>query len=686
MKPTDLSLVSTIRERCRVCYTCVRECPAKAIRIAGGQAEVIPSRCIGCGSCVLVCSQGAKRVLSSVEDANALLRSGARVAACVAPSFPAEIGERDVRHMVGALRKLGFSLVCEVAFGADLVARAYRELLVQRPHDKFIATACPAIVNFVERYHPDLMPHLAPIASPMLATARALRARYGADTKIVFIGPCIAKKGEAATLTGADRVDAVLTFRELRDMLDSAGIGNDSEVTLSDFDPPRAGLGGVFPLPRGSLQAAGIDEDLTCNDVVSADGRAAFPEALQEFSAGALNVHLLELLCCRGGCVMGAGMSVELPPFARRAHVSRHVQSQRANFDRAAWSVEMDQLRDLPMARSFQTASQSMPTPSADEIHTVMIEMGKFGPDDELNCGACGYDTCREHAVAILRGLAEDEMCLPYTIERLKKTVQKLDLSNTKLASTQQALVQAEKLASMGQLAAGIAHEVNNPLGVVLLYAHILLEACAQDSPQSKDVAMIVEQADRCKKIVSGLLNFARQNKVVLLPTKIADLVERSLHGVLVPAGIEVVVEHQDPAASADLDADQIRQVLTNLLINAVAAMPAGGRLTARSAFSDEQVLFAVEDTGVGIPKENIKRVFEPFFTTKQMGRGTGLGLAVSYGIVKMHRGNIRLKSNSDLSAGPTGTTFTVTLPRFEQRDESMSFSQPEGDGREDVR
>jgi iron only hydrogenase large subunit-like protein/nitrogen-specific signal transduction histidine kinase len=685
MKPTDLSLVSTIRERCRVCYTCVRECPAKAIRIAGGQAEVIPSRCIGCGSCVLVCSQGAKRVLSSVEDVNVLLRSGARVAACVAPSFPAEIGERDVRQMVGALRRLGFSLVCEVAFGADLVAHAYRDLLAQRPRDSFIATACPAIVNFVERYHPDLMPHLAPIASPMLATARALRARYGTDTKIVFIGPCIAKKGEAATLTGQDRVDAVLTFRELRDMLDSARIAM-SETTLSDFDPPRAGLGGVFPLPRGSLQTAGIDEDLTCNDVVSADGRAAFPEALQEFSAGALNVRLLELLCCRGGCVMGAGMSVELPPFARRAHVSRQVQSQRASFDRAAWSVEMEQLRDLPIGRSFQTASQTLPTPSADEIRTVMIEMGKFGPDDELNCGACGYDTCRAHAVAILRGLAEDEMCLPYTIERLKKTVQKLDFSNTKLASTQQALVQAEKLASMGQLAAGIAHEVNNPLGVVLLYAHVLLESCDKDLPNAKDLAMIVEQADRCKKIVSGLLNFARQNKVVLLPTRLADLVARSLRGVVTPAGIEVVLEHQDTTASADLDADQIRQVLTNLLTNAVAAMPAGGRLTVRSGANPDQVWFAVEDTGVGIPKENVNRVFEPFFTTKQMGRGTGLGLAVSYGIVKMHRGNIRLKSNADAAAGPTGTTFTVTLPRFERREESMSFLAPEDEGLKDDR
>jgi len=220
----------------------------------------------------------------------------------------------------------------------------------------------------------------------------------------------------------------------------------------------------------------------------------------------------------------------------------------------------------------------------------------------------------------------------------------------------------------------------------VLLYAHVLLEALDKDSPQSKDLAMIVEQADRCKKIVSGLLNFARQSKVVLLPTKIADLVERSLRGVPTPAGVEVAVEHQDAAVTADLDADQIRQVLTNLLTNAVAAMPAGGRLTVRTGATQEQVWFAVEDTGVGIPKENVNRVFEPFFTTKQMGRGTGLGLAVSYGIVKMHRGNIRLKSNSDLSAGPTGTTFTVTLPRFEQREESTSFLAPEDEAPKDAR
>jgi signal transduction histidine kinase len=274
-------------------------------------------------------------------------------------------------------------------------------------------------------------------------------------------------------------------------------------------------------------------------------------------------------------------------------------------------------------------------------------------------------------------------MCLPYTIERLRRTVEDLDRSHHQLATAQQALVQAEKLASMGQLSAGIAHEVNNPLGVVLLYAHILLDSCATGTPLYKDLAMIVEQADRCKGIVAGLLDFARQNKVVLMPTAVVDLFARALRSVPLPTNIAVVVEHADPALAAELDVDQMNQVLTNLITNAVAAMPQGGRLTLRSGQSGDQVWFSVEDTGQGIPKENVNRVFEPFFTTRQMGRGTGLGLAVSYGIVKMHRGSIRLKSNADPAAGPTGSTFTVTVPRLERREENLPLFAADADGNE---
>jgi len=215
-------------------------------------------------------------------------------------------------------------------------------------------------------------------------------------------------------------------------------------------------------------------------------------------------------------------------------------------------------------------------------------------------------------------------------------------------------------------LAAGIAHEVNNPLGVVLMYSHLLLDACPQDSSLRDDLTMITEQADRCKKIVAGLLHFARQNKVVRFPADLRDLVDRALRAVRVPDNIEVHVEHQLADPIAEVDRDQIVQVLTNLAANAAAAMETGGCLTVRTSDSAERVVLQVVDTGIGIPEENMKKIFDPFFTTKPMGKGTGLGLAVTYGIVKMHCGDVRVQSQANPAAGPTGTTFTVVLPRRE--------------------
>jgi signal transduction histidine kinase/ferredoxin len=657
-----IPLVTTIRERCRVCYTCVRECPAKAIRIATGQAEVMAERCIGCGNCVRVCSQRAKQVLGGIEQVRALLASGAAVAAMVAPSFPAEFTECDERRLLGMLRAMGFAYVGEVAFGADLVADRYRRLLAEADGRRYIATTCPAIIGYVEKYHPGLVPSLAPIVSPMVATARALRREYGGAVRTVFVGPCIAKKGEAASERIPGEVDAVLTFVELREMLRERGLAPGA-VVPGDFDPPRAGPGGLLPIARGLLQAAEVREDLAAGEVVAAEGRDSFVDALGEFESGALDARLLEILCCKG-CIMGAGMSVRTPHFSRRSRVSQHVRRRWVPADLARWQAEVARFADLDLSRRFAANDQRIAIPVADQLVDIMARMGKFTPDDELNCGACGYDTCREHAVAIYKGLAESEMCLPHTIEQLKRAVKELAVSNEQLASAQEALMQSEKLASMGQLAAGIAHEVNNPLGVVLMYAHLLLDECEKRSPLYADLAMIGEQADRCKKIVSGLLHFARQNKVLLVPSDLGDLVERALRALPAPEGVMVRVEHASADRTAEVDRDQIIQVLTNLVSNAYAAMPQGGTLGIRTGGDADRVVLGVSDTGVGIRKENLGKIFEPFFTTKQIGKGTGLGLAVTYGIVKMHRGDIRVESSADPSAGPTGTTFTVTLPR----------------------
>ena len=588
------------------------------------------------------------------------------MAAIVAPSYPAEFTECNTAGLVGALRDLGFAQVHEVSFGADLVAAEYARLLEQED-GRHIATTCPAVVSYVRKYHPDILDSLAPIVSPMLATARVLHQKYGPDLKIVFVGPCIAKKGEARYEQFDGEVDAALTLVELRALLAARGVGLSArDAADDDFDPPHGSLGALFPITRGMLQAADLDEDLLNGDIVSADGRQNLVEAITDFEHGDTEARLLDILCCEG-CIMGAGFSCEEPVFKRRSDVSRETRLRQNAFDQAAWDAAMAEFSGVDLSRTFQPFDQRFDDmPSGEEVEEILARMNKYGPEDELDCGACGYESCRAHAVAIWQGLAEVEMCLPYSVEELRKTVDELQETNHSLETTKEALVKSEKLASMGQLAAGIAHEVNNPLGILLLHANLLLEDCEVDSQEADDVKLIVDQANRCKKIISGLLNFARQSRVVRQPTDVTNLVGEVMRTLPIAEGVSVeVVDHLDDPV-AELDGDQIVQVLTNLLTNAQHAMPDGGDILVTLDGTDENILISVQDQGTGIPPENLDKLFSPFFTTKQVGKGTGLGLAVTHGIVKMHRGQINVESNADPAKGPTGTTFSISLPRYE--------------------
>ena len=662
-QPDNKPFIKTIKELCRMCYTCVRECPAKAIRIVDGQAEVMPERCIACGNCVKVCSQNAKVAISSTDQLLALLKSGKPVACCVAPSFPAAFIEFSHRKLVGMLRALGFTYVTEVAFGADLVAREYKKLFDRTPERRFIATTCPAIVGFVERYHPELVDSLAPIVSPMIAHARALRKIYGQELAVAFIGPCIAKKVEASSKVTPDEIDVAITFRELAELFTNQGITPET-INPGEFDPPHPAAGSLFPIGGGMLQAAGMTEDLIAGQIVATEGRHNFVEAIKEFAQGNLDARLLEALCCQG-CIMGPGMIGKMPMFSRRSAVSRYVRKRMDRFDRDQWRETMTFLRGLDLKRRFVANDQRIAVPKANEIKEILHRMGKDSIEDELNCGACGYDSCLDHAIAIYKGLAETEMCLPNTIEKLKSTIDELAVSNQQLASTQEALMQSEKLASMGQLAAGIAHEVNNPLGVVLMYAHLLKDECQNNPDMKKDLELIATQADRCKKIVSGLLHFARQNKVIKKPVNLPELLEQSQYAVAMPKNIQIHISATMQNPVVNIDADQITQVLANLYSNACGAMEfAGGTLSIAVAEHSDKVQVSVSDTGTGILQENISKIFDPFFTTKQIGKGTGLGLAVAYGIIKMHKGDIKVQSNADPKIAPTGTTFTIDLPR----------------------
>jgi signal transduction histidine kinase len=560
------------------------------------------------------------------------------------------------------VRALGFELVQEVAVGADLVAQEYARLLAVDDGQRYIATTCPAVVGFVQRYHPELVDHLAPIVSPMVAMARAVRAVHGDDAAVVFIGPCVAKKAEMADgLEG--EIDAVLTFAELSAMLRESGIDATS-CAGSEFDAPHAGEGALFPITRGMLQAANIDEDLVEADVISAHGRREFVGSLREFASGELDVRLLEVLAC-DGCIMGPGMTSDAMLFSRRARVSRYVRRRLGPMrDSLAEAERFAELERLDLSQCFHAHDQRLQSPHETEIATILRRMGKVNPTDELNCGACGYSTCREHAVAISEGLAESEMCLPYMIEQLSRTCGELTETNERLETTQEALAHAEKLASMGQLAAGIAHEVNNPLSTVLMLSHVLLEEAAEGSDIREDLAMIAGEAERCKGIVAGLLQFARKNRVNAASVNVTELIDRVVRTLEPRPDLHVSTESATDDPTAEVDRDQVMQVLSNLVSNAVDAMPDGGELTLRVEGDAETLRLVVRDTGCGIAKDHVKRVFDPFFTTKAAGKGTGLGLAVTYGIVKMHHGSIRAESNADPAEGATGTTFVVDLPR----------------------
>ncbi len=657
MKRTDRSkLVYTVKNKCRVCYTCVRECPAKAIKIINGQAEVINERCIGCGNCVRVCSQGAKVFLETKDEVRALIKTNDLIIACIAPSFPAEFTEiTDHKILVSLIKKIGFSKVVEVSFGADMVAKEYKKLF-NNSNKKCITSDCPAIVSYIQIYHPEMISSLAPIASPMVAITRIVKAKYGKNAKVVFIGPCLAKKSES------DEVDEVLTFRELREML------NEDSLTIEDadpieFDPPFSGKGAIFPVSRGLLHTIDMTDDISEGNTIVAEGKNNFIAAINEFEKNKIGSQHLELLCCEG-CIMGPGMSKPDERYSKRTCISNYVKEKLNNLDVEKWEKDVKSFENINFSQTFDDVNYKIDKPSEEEIKKVLLGMGKKEPKDHLNCRACGYQTCREHAIAIIEGLAESEMCLPYTIEKLHDSIKNLNISNENLSTAQQALKQSEKLAHMGQLSAGIAHELNNPLGVITMYSNILKDEAKNDDPIIEDLNLIVEQAERCKGIVGGLLNFARKNQVKLSKTNMQNFAEHSIDSIIKPLNVKVSFKSEMKDPIAMVDKDQLMQVLTNIEKNAVEAMPDGGELKIYITDNDDEIEINISDTGTGISKENMDKLFTPFFTTKKPGNGTGLGLPLIYGIVKMHKGQISVQSNNDPEKGQIGTNFKIKLPR----------------------
>ncbi len=441
------NVIYTEFANCQDCYRCVRACPVKAVRVSNSQARVTDDLCVHCGICVQECPQHAKVIAPSLKQVKQLIASGKPVAVSLAPSFAALFSGWSARRLPSALRLLGFSYIAETAEGAEFVSEKTVTLLDQGN----ITTACPAVVNYIEKYHPELISYLLPVVSPMIAHGRILKQRLGADYKVVFIGPCAAKKQEILRPELADAIDAVLTFQELQEWMDEEElvVANCAE---SDFDHndgyEKARL---YPLQGGQLKACGITSDNTQNDILHISGA----ENLITFFASAnnLNYRMIEPLFCSGGCIAGPAFPQNLNLYQKKqalidyaencAQLKHFLKATTGSERAAAANQEADTAAnplqpDLPVSAreqavltgqstiksqvneiTYLTAFDPTEAIHLEEIDENRIQLalehtGKSSSENHLNCGACGYNTCRDKAIAVARGLADPEMCLPY--------------------------------------------------------------------------------------------------------------------------------------------------------------------------------------------------------------------------------------------------------------------------------
>jgi signal transduction histidine kinase/Fe-S-cluster-containing hydrogenase component 2/ActR/RegA family two-component response regulator len=658
-EPPPHGVVTTIEAKCRRCYNCVRSCPAKAIRVQAGQARIIEERCIGCGNCIRVCAQNAKQAQSAVGAVAGLLAEDRPTVAILAPSYPAAYRDVSAGQYVAAVRALGFEHVMEVGFGAEMVAEEYARILADPPDHPLISTPCPALVTYVRKYVPELVPNLAPVVSPMIALGRAVKRDYVPGAAVLFIGPCVAKKAEIHEPEVDDAIDAVITFRGLDEMFVARGI-DPRKLEPSAPDPPLPRYGALFPMSGGLLKTAAIQADPLDDSIIIVEGPNSCRAALQELRDGAFSARFLDALLCKG-CIAGPAFPEEVSPLYRRERVTAHVRSLATAAEELP--ERLARVASIEVRREFEAQPVTAAMPTETEIRDILARTNKIGPEDELNCGACGYASCRDKAVAVYEGLAEPEMCLPFLIEQMQVNLERLARSKGELEKTRELAARARQLASMGQLASEIAQQMSNPLGNIIVFAQLLRDALPEQDAQREDVATILAEALHCREVMSSLQEFGRQREPQWEQTHVSQIVERALAEVsLRSASPEVRVETDLAPDLPPIVADPSRltQAVVNVLTNAFEAVKDAGIIRVTTRASDEEEPRAeiiISDNGPGVDPAILPRAFQPFVTTKAR-RGAGLGLAVAHGIVHAHGGDIRIDSKYG-----SGATVTILVP-----------------------
>ena len=393
------SCLTLKKSNCKNCYKCIRHCPVKSIRFSGNQAHVMEEDCVLCGQCVVVCPQNAKQIVDETEKVKVLIQSGAPVYVSLAPSFVANYEGVGVRGMEAALKQLGFAAVEETALGATVVKREYDRLLREEKRDILISSCCHSVNLLIEKYFPSALPFLADVQSPMQAHCAAIK-RAHPEAKTVFIGPCVAKKDEAQQY--GDLVDAVLTFEEL-----SAWMAEEGVVPVPVQEECDTGLARLFPTSGGILRT--LTERVPDYTYLVVDGMESVIGALQDIEQGKVHHCFIEMSACAGSCVNGPVMERHKSVITGSMAVNRYAGDS---------DFPLDQPEAELLRKNFPDLTRKPDLPSSMELQRILKQMGKTKPEDELNCGTCGYNTCREKAIAIYQGKAEVSMCLPFLKEQ----------------------------------------------------------------------------------------------------------------------------------------------------------------------------------------------------------------------------------------------------------------------------
>ena len=394
---------------CRDCYRCIRVCPVKAIKMHDGQAAIVAERCISCGTCVRECPQSAKKYRNDVEHVKRLLMPGTRVACSIAPAFAGFFTDRMRRRIPSVLRLLGFSHIAETAVGAFFAAQATVKFWESRGKDQpLVISACPACVDYILHYQPQYASYIAPVVSPMVAHARYIRRKLGNDTKVVFIGPCVAKKVEGENAEYPGFVDGVLTFEELSQWLAEENV-DIASCEESDFDDVPRGAARYFPLEGGCIKTAGWSMDRLDENVIAVSGIRNVQYSLESCKAG----QIIEPLFCPQGCICGPGGGHHDSPSGLRSNVIEFSKTEQIKQESRLTAEDETFIETLTKyykpAKAFKRKEVT-----ETQIREIFEKTGKTLPEDQLDCSSCGYPSCRDLAIANVEGLATPEMCVPF--------------------------------------------------------------------------------------------------------------------------------------------------------------------------------------------------------------------------------------------------------------------------------